>query len=214
MAFVRIKSEEVSPDFFLFPPQLRVNNLAIVPKKPFVLMTLVNSDHYDICIDGELQMCFKHRVDFHNVSRIEVAGGCGLTISKLEERDHPRLCVLHVLIVLKMKYFVFIQIKIGFFGISTLFIEHFSRLLGRAMKHFTEQFNDVETVDQQLTSLQTKGGGIEVFHNPATPFIRQLQNLKPGVRITISAKPATTAVQFYVNICEQISGGQFIAFNL
>ena len=69
--------------------QEKVPSLSIVPNKPFVMTILVDCDDYKVAINGEHQFCFKHRIEYHKVNRIEIAGGSGLVITEFQERDDP-----------------------------------------------------------------------------------------------------------------------------
>ncbi|OQR73834.1 galectin-9-like [Tropilaelaps mercedesae] len=150
--------------------ELRVENLSIVPNKPFVITILVDAEDYKIAVNGEHQLSFKHRVDFHKVNRIEVSGGSGLVISELEERDDPRSL-----------------------------LEHASKISA-----------DPDSTDGQVASLSGHQKSVEVLHNPPVPFVKELENLKPGLRISISAKPTRTAHRFHINLCDKASDGNIL----
>lgn len=154
--------------------EVRVDDLSIVPNKPFVITILVDTEDYKIAVNGEHQYCFKHRIDFHKVNRIEVAGGSGLIISELEERDDPR------------------------------------PYLEQASKCPLDQRDGGDVVDGAVALVSEVQKGVEVLHNPPVPFVKELENLKPGLKISISAKPTRTAHRFHINLCDKACDGNIL----
>ncbi|XP_003747837.2 galectin-9 [Galendromus occidentalis] len=143
----------------------RVSPLSIQPNKPFVMTILVDCDDYKVAINGEHQFCFKHRVDYQKVNRIEIAGGSGLVISELQERDDP------------LPYL-----------------------------HLASGCGD--TID--TLSLPGKLENVESIISPHVPFVKELENLKPGLKIIIAAKPTKTAHRFHINLCDKASDGNIL----